>query len=123
MTNAPMHFYTEAELDEMYETDPVEAMRLSRMQHAARAGEVVATDPYSTALDAEGVRAAVDEARTILQRDGGDIELVAVEGNVVKVRMKGACVGCPSAPLDLKNVVEKILKARFPDLARVINTF
>lgn len=123
MTNAPIRFYTEAELDELYETDPVEAMRLSRLQHAAQAGKVVAADPHSTALDMEGVRAAVDEARAILQRDGGDIELVAIEGNVVKVRMKGACVGCPSAPLDLKNVVEKILKARYPDLAKVINTF
>lgn len=123
MTNAPIRFYSEAELDELYETDPAEAMRISRLQHAAETGKVVAVDPHSTALDEQGVRAAVDEARIILQRDGGDIELVAIEGNVVKVRMKGACVGCPSAPLDLKNVVEKILKARFPELAKVVNTF
>lgn len=123
MTNAPIRFYTEAELDQLYETDPVEAMRISRLQHAAQTGEVVPPDPHSTALDAEGVRAAVQEARAILQRDGGDIELVAIEGNIVKVRMKGACVGCPSAPLDLKHVVEKILKARFPGLAKVVNTF
>lgn len=123
MTNAPIRFYSEAELDELYETDPAEAMRISRLQHAAETGKVVAVDPNSTALDEQGVRAAVDEARIILQRDGGDIELVAIEGNVVKVRMKGACVGCPSAPLDLKNVVEKILKARFPELAKVVNTF
>ena len=123
MTTAPIRFYTETELDELYETDPVEAMRLSRLQHAATTGKVIAPDADSTALEEAGVRAAVEEARAVLQRDGGDIELVAIEGNVVRVRMKGACVGCPSAPLDLKNVVEKILKARFPDLAKVVNTF
>lgn len=123
MTTAPIRFYTETELDELYETDPVEAMRLSRLQHAATTGKVVVPDPGSTALEETGVRAAVEEARAVLQRDGGDIELVSIEGNVVKVRMKGACVGCPSAPLDLKNVVEKILKARFPELAKVVNTF
>lgn len=123
MTTVPIRFYSEAELDELYEKDPAEAMRISREQHAAQLGKAVAVDATSSALDEAGVKAAVEEARAILQRDGGDIELVAIEGNVVKVRMKGACVGCPSAPLDLKNVVEKILKARYPELAKVVNTF
>lgn len=123
MTNVPIRLYSEAELDELYEKDPVEAMRISRLQHAVQAGKAVPVDTNSTALDAAGVKEAVEEARAILQRDGGDIELVAIEGNVVKVRMKGACVGCPSAPLDLKNVVEKILKTRYPELAKVVNTF
>lgn len=123
MNDAPIRFYSDAELDELYERDPAEAMRVSRQQHALSKGRVVPVDPLSTALDEPGVRAAIDEARKVLQRDGGDIEFVAIAGNVVRVRLKGACAGCPSAPLDLKNVVEGILRMRYPELAKVENIY
>ncbi|MBW2174369.1 MAG: NifU family protein [Deltaproteobacteria bacterium] len=42
----------------------------------------------------ESVQAALDKIRPMLQRDGGDVELVDIEGGIVKVRLQGACKGC-----------------------------
>ena len=118
-------FYTEDELDELYERDPVLAMRISREQsllqnqlEAARAA-----DPDAPLPTAEDIREVLEEARRILLRDGGDLELIALEGTVVRVRLKGNCVGCPRATLDLKNVVEALVRKRHPRITEVLNTF
>jgi Fe-S cluster biogenesis protein NfuA len=55
------------------------------------------------------------EIRPRLQMDGGDIEFVDFENGIVKVRLQGACVGCPSSALTLYHGVEKSLKQKFPD--------
>lgn len=60
-----------------------------------------------------------DEIRPGLQRDGGDIELVDVVGSVVKVRLKGACGGCPMSQMTLANFVEKKLKEAVPGVEKV----
>jgi Fe-S cluster biogenesis protein NfuA len=65
----------------------------------------------------------LEEARAILLRDGGDLELVEISGTVVRVRLKGACVGCPNSMLALKNVVEKIVRRTFPQVTEVKNTY
>ncbi len=52
----------------------------------------------------------LEYVRTALQGDGGDCELVAIEGDTVKVRLKGACGGCPMAMMTLKGYVEAFLK-------------
>jgi len=52
---------------------------------------------------------AIDEIRPAIQEDGGDIEFVSLEGNTVKVRLRGACVGCPMAMITLKGGVENYL--------------
>lgn len=118
-------FYTDDELDALYERDPVLAMRISREQlqlqkqlEAARA-----TDADAPAPTVEAIKEVLEEARRILLRDGGDLELVALEGTVVRVRLKGACVGCPRATLDLKNVVEALVRKRHPQITEVRNTF
>ena len=118
-------FYTDEELDALYERDPVLAMRISREQlqlqkqlEAARAADPAA--PLPTAAELGEV---LNEARSILLRDGGDLELVALEGTVVRIRLKGACVGCPRATLDLKNVVEALVRRRYPRITEVRNTF
>ncbi|MBU0605078.1 MAG: NifU family protein [Candidatus Omnitrophica bacterium] len=59
------------------------------------------------------------KVRVALQQDGGDIELVAIEGGVIKVRLKGACAGCPMSQMTLANFVEKELKAAIPEITRV----
>lgn len=121
---APIRFYTEEELDEMELTDPDRAYRIARAQ-AMAARQIATTSPSGEALpppDPERVRQAVEDVRQILMRDGGDIEFVDIEGSIVRVRMKGACVGCPNSVLDLKNVVEKIIKG-VPGVAEVRNTF
>ena len=45
----------------------------------------------------EKVEAALNEIRPMLQQDGGDVELISVEDGIVKVRLQGACAGCPSS--------------------------
>ena len=67
----------------------------------------------------ESVQAALDKIRPMLQRDGGDVELVDVEGGIVKVRLKGACKGCPMSQMTLKNGIEKFLKQEVPEVDRV----
>ena len=66
------------------------------------------------------VRKVLDEMRPMLQMDGGDVELVDVGGDgVVKVRLKGACHGCPMSQMTLQHGIEKTLKKRVPGVKRV----
>lgn len=58
--------------------------------------------------------------RPLLQADGGDIELVDVQEGVVKVRLMGACHGCPAAAMTLQMGVERILKEVIPEVERVV---
>jgi len=67
----------------------------------------------------EQVEAVINEIRPMLQADGGDIELVDVEDGVVKVRLRGACAGCPGAQMTLKMAVERRLKEQVPEVERV----
>ncbi|MDH7499634.1 MAG: NifU family protein [candidate division NC10 bacterium] len=68
----------------------------------------------------EEVEKVLAEIRTYLKADGGNIELVEVEGDRVKVRLMGACGGCPMAALTLKNFVEKKLKQAIPAIKEVV---
>jgi len=61
----------------------------------------------------------LEELRPQLQADGGDIELVEVKNNIVKVKMKGACAGCPMSTMTLQRGVETFLKERIPQISRV----
>ena len=65
------------------------------------------------------VETVLEKVRPALQADGGDVELVDVEGNVVKVRLTGACGGCPMATVTLKNGIEALLKEEIPSVDRV----
>ena len=65
------------------------------------------------------VQAVIDKIRPSLQADGGDVELVSVEDGTVKVRLQGACKGCPMSQMTLKNGIEKILKKEIPEVERV----
>jgi Fe-S cluster biogenesis protein NfuA len=67
----------------------------------------------------EQVEDALEKIRPMLQADGGDVELVDVEDGVVKVRLKGACAGCPMSQMTIKNGVERILKEQIPEVASV----
>lgn len=65
------------------------------------------------------VREAVQELRPNLQADGGDIELLGVEKGVVKVKLKGACAGCPMSTMTIQWGVERFLKKKIPEIVRV----
>ncbi len=67
----------------------------------------------------EQVNEILDKIRPNLQADGGDVELVDVEDGVVKVRLKGACAGCPMSTMTLKNGIEKVLKEQLPEIKEV----
>jgi len=68
------------------------------------------------------VEEAIDEIRPGLQSHGGDIELVGItEDNIVQVRLRGACAGCPGAAMTLKNGVERIIKEKVPQIKGVEN--
>jgi Fe-S cluster biogenesis protein NfuA len=67
----------------------------------------------------EKVEKVLTEIRPLLQADGGDVELVDVVDGVVKVRLKGACHGCPGAMYTLKNGIEQRLKTIIPEVKSV----
>ncbi len=68
----------------------------------------------------EKVMKAIEKIRPHLMADGGDIELVDVTADgVVKVRLKGACGGCPMAMMTLKGGIEAALKQEIPSVVRV----
>jgi len=68
----------------------------------------------------EKVEQALDKARTYLHADGGDVELIEVtEDNVVKVKLVGACGGCPMAMITLKRGIERIVKDAVPEVKSV----
>ena len=70
----------------------------------------------------EKIEAALNKIRPMLQADGGNVELVAVEeGGIVKVRLQGACAGCPMSQMTLKNGIERILKEEVPEVTAVEN--
>jgi Fe-S cluster biogenesis protein NfuA len=67
------------------------------------------------------VKEVIDSVRPALQGHGGDIELVGVgEDKTVRVRLQGACSGCPGARMTLKMGVERMLKSKVPDVKEVI---
>ena len=68
----------------------------------------------------EKVEQALSRIRPALQRDGGDVELVEVtEEGVVKVRLTGACRGCPMAQMTLQMGIEQVLREMVPELKSV----
>lgn len=67
----------------------------------------------------EKIEKALAKIRVALQQDGGDIELVSFENGVVKVRLKGACCGCPMSQMTLSNFVEARLKEAMPEIKKV----
>ncbi len=70
----------------------------------------------------EKVEKVIRKIRPYLQRDGGDIQLVsASEDGVVKVRLTGACKGCPMAAMTLKNSVEANIKKEIPEVKKVLS--
>lgn len=69
----------------------------------------------------EKVREIIEAIRPNLQSHGGDVELAGVdEDNTVRVRLQGACSGCPGAQMTLKMGVERLLKEKLPQVSQVV---
>lgn len=67
----------------------------------------------------EKVEKIINTIRPAIQADGGDIELVDVKDGVVKVRLTGACVGCPMSQMTLENAIAKKLKVEIAEVKKV----
>lgn len=67
----------------------------------------------------EKVKGTLQELRPQLQADGGDIEFLDFEDGIVKVKLTGACAGCPMSTMTLKMGVERYLKKRIPEVVSV----
>ncbi|MGV2832087.1 NifU family protein [Myxosarcina sp. GI1(2024)] len=76
----------------------------------------------SLALTSENVENVLDELRPYLVADGGNVELVEIEGPIVKLRLQGACGSCPSSTMTLKMGIERRLREKIPEIAEVEQT-
>ena len=77
----------------------------------------------SLTLTPDNVEKVLDEMRPYLMSDGGNVELVEIDGPVVKVRLQGACVSCPSSTMTLKMGIERRLREMIPEIAEVEQAF
>ena len=68
----------------------------------------------------EQVESALAKIRPMLERDGGSVELVEIDGTIVKVRLTGACHGCPMSQMTLKAGIERIVKQEVPEVTEVV---
>jgi Fe-S cluster biogenesis protein NfuA len=71
------------------------------------------------ALTPENVETVLDELRPYLMADGGNVELVELDGPVVKLRLQGACGSCPSSAMTLRMGIERKLRESIPEIAEV----
>lgn len=67
----------------------------------------------------ENVEKVLNELRPYLMADGGNVELVEIEGPVVRLRLQGACGACPSSTMTLRMGIERKLKEAIPEIAEV----
>ncbi|MBF2008693.1 NifU family protein [Chlorogloeopsis fritschii PCC 9212] len=70
-------------------------------------------------LTVENVESVLDEMRPYLMSDGGNVELVELDGPIVKLRLQGACGSCPSSTMTLRMGIERRLKDMIPEIAEV----
>lgn len=71
------------------------------------------------ALTSENVETVLDEMRPYLIADGGNVELVELDGPVVKLRLQGACGSCPSSTMTLRMGIERRLREFIPEISEV----
>jgi Fe-S cluster biogenesis protein NfuA len=75
--------------------------------------------PETMELTPDNVEKVLDEMRPYLMADGGNVELVELDGPVVKLRLQGACGSCPSSAMTLKLGIERRLREFIPEIAEV----
>ena len=73
----------------------------------------------SLTLTTENVENVLDELRPYLMSDGGNVELVEIEGPIVRLRLQGACGSCPSSAMTLRMGIERRLKEQIPEIAEI----
>lgn len=81
------------------------------------------TSTRTLALTPENVETVLDEMRPFLMADGGNVELVEIDGPVVKLRLQGACGSCPSSTMTLRMGIERRLRENIPEITEVEQVF
>jgi hypothetical protein len=74
-------------------------------------------------LTIENVETVLDDLRPYLISDGGNVEIVELDGPIVKLRLQGACGSCPSSTMTLKMGIERRLKEMIPEISEVEQVF
>ena len=77
------------------------------------------TTQTKLALTPENVETVLNELRPYLQADGGNVELVDIDGPIVNLRLQGACSSCPSSTMTLKMGIERKLREEIPEIVEV----
>ena len=72
------------------------------------------------ALTLQNVETVLDELRPFLMADGGNVEVVEIDGPIVKVRLQGACGSCPSSTMTLKMGIERKMRESIPEVREVV---
>lgn len=75
--------------------------------------------PQTMELTPENVEKVLDDLRPYLMADGGNVELVELDGPIVRLRLQGACGSCPSSAMTLKMGIERRLREFIPEIAEV----
>lgn len=73
----------------------------------------------SLTLTPDNVETVLDEMRPYLMADGGNVELVELDGPIVKLRLQGACGSCPSSTMTLRMGIERRLREMIPEIQEV----
>jgi Fe-S cluster biogenesis protein NfuA len=92
----------------------------SRRAVEARAASEGSSLTDTLELTADNIESVLDEVRPYLIADGGDVELVEIDGLSVKLKLKGACGSCPSSTVTMRMGIEKRLLEKIPDIMEVI---
>ena len=72
------------------------------------------------ALTLDNVEKVLDELRPFLMADGGNVEVVEIDGPIVKVRLQGACGSCPSSTMTLRMGIERKMRESIPEVSEVV---
>ena len=104
------------------DTAPVDTAALAPDNAGAdtAAADSAAAELDPRALTLANVERALDELRPYLMADGGNVEVVEIDGPIVKVRLQGACGSCPSSTMTLKMGIERKLREAIPEVDEVV---
>jgi len=102
----------------LVETQPLATSTPAPVPPSADDAAAGGDDPR--ALTVANVERVLDELRPYLMADGGNVEIVEIDGPVVKVRLQGACGSCPSSTMTLKMGIERKLRESIPEVSEVV---
>jgi len=98
----------------------VAALRLPSGRRTVITNAVESSFDVKLELTADNVESVLDEVRPYLIADGGDVELVEIDGLVVRLRLNGACGSCPSSTTTMRMGIEKRLLEKIPEIMEVV---